>query len=496
MAQKKKNDQKKSTQEEKPRREPIYKRIFLWFKEKSIRWIAALVIIILAFIIIYNSNRSQQNAQEAYQTVEATRGDLIAIVGGTGIVEANQTVDLAWQTTGRVDSVNVKVTDKVKKGDILADLADNTLPQSVILAQADLVTAKKDLEDLINSNTESAEAYAKVVDLEQELRDAEDDRDYWNYKGTSITRVNNARQEFIDADEEFKIYESAYDALSSLPADDPKRVEAKEKYNEYKLIRDKALRALNYLLGKGYGHQVAEDFAHYDVVKAQMDDAQREWDRVKNGPNADDINAAEAKVAAAEATVSLGWIEAPFDGVVTLAYPKAGDEIETGTAAFRMDDLSRLFVNVDISEVDINRVKVGQRADLTFDAINGITYSGEVTEVAAVGYDSGSGVDFTVTLEITDADKQVKPGMTAAVNIIVSEVTDVLTVPNRAVRLKDNHRIVYVLRDGKLQEIEIEIGSASDTNVEVVSGDLKEGDQIVLNPPFEFTANGGQSFGR
>ena len=106
--------------------------------------------------------------------------------------------------------------------------------------------------------------------------------------------------------------------------------------------------------------------------------------------------------------------------------------------------------------------------------------------------DSGSGVDFTVTLKIVDPDDQVKPGMTAAVNIIVSEETDILTIPSRAVRLDEGERFIYVLRNGQLQKVVIGIGANSDTNIEITSGDVKEGDLIVLNPPFDFDMNGGQ----
>lgn len=474
----------------------FFKKIYRWFTAKSIRWIAALVLIIAAFLII-RSIQSQNNTQDTYQTVKLERGDLVVIVGATGIVEANQTAELSWETTGRVESVSVKVNDQVSAGEILADLVDNTLPQSVILAQADLVTAQRELEDIINSDTESAEAYANLLEAEQDLRDAEDDRDQWNYNDADIDRINNARAEFIAAEEELKVYKSAYDALKNLPTDDPQRVKAKEERDAIQLIRDKALRTLNYILGKAYGQQVAEDFAEYDVAKAKLDDAQREWERVKNGPNADDISAAEAKVAAAEATVSLGWLESPFDGTVTQAYPKIGDQVSSGDLGFRIDDLTELYVDVEISEVDINRVEVGQKAELTFDAISAKTYTGEVTEVATVGEDSGSGVDFTVTLKIIDPDQQVKPGMTAAVNIIVNEEKDVLTIPNRAVRLDNGKRIIYVLRNNTLQEVEIETGASSDTSIEIISGDVQEGDLIVLNPPFEFNISGGNSsFGR
>ncbi len=459
---------------------------YAWFAAKPIRWIIPAILLVVIVLVVISSMNTQKAVRDTYQTMPLKKGDLVVIVGATGTVEANQTAELAWQTTGRVEKVNVKVNDRVKAGDVLASLAENTLPQSIILAQADLVDAKKALDNVINSNTETAEAYSTLLDAEQTLKDEAKDRDQWNYNGANIDRVNDARAKFIAAEEEYKIYKDAYEAVKNQPVDDPQRVKAKKDRDDYKLIRDKALRTLSYILGKAYGQQVAEDFAVYDVAKAKLNDAQRDWNRVKNGPNADDISAAEAKVAAAEATVSMGRLEAPFDGTVTQADPKVGDQITEGMFGIRLDDLSQLFVDVQISEVDINRVKVGQKADLTFDAINGVTYTGEVTEVASVGVDKGSGVDFTVRLKIIDPDQQVRPGMTAAVNVIVSQASDVLTVPSRAVRSKDGKRIVYILQGGTLHEVEVQVGASSDTSVEITSGDVKEGDLIVLNPPFAF----------
>jgi len=96
-----------------------------------------------------------------------------------------------------------------------------------------------------------------------------------------------------------------------------------------------------------------------------------------------------------------------------------------------------------------------------------------------------------VTLQIIDPTEQVRPGMTAAVNIIVNEIKDVLSVPNRAVRLKEGQPVVNILKDGEIQVIEVELGSSSDIYSEIIAGDIKEGDLIVLNPPMEFMTNGG-----
>ena len=480
---KEESHEKNETQQNKKTFHQRWSNLIAWFKEKKIRWIGGLILLVIAIFFIANNLFQPESATGIYQTAVVERGSLVAVVGATGIVEPRQTANLNWQTTGRVEKVYVNLNDQVEEGEILADLADNTLPQSVILAQADLVDARKALEDLINSDTQRAEAYRALLEAQSDLKDAEDDRNQWNYNNASWERIYTARTELIEREEELKDAQAAFDQLSDLPDDDEQKIEAKTALDEARLERDKALRALNYILGKAYSQQVAEDFADYEVALAKLQDAQREWERVKDGPNPDDIKAAEARVAAAEATLSLGELEAPFAGTVTGAVPKVGDYVSANTSGFRIDDLSELLVKVDISEVDINRVELGQKVELSFDAIIGETYHGEVVEVSDVGKDTGGGVDFEVTLEILDADNLVRPGMTAAVNIVVSEIKDALIVPNRAIRLRNGQRVVYLLKDNRLEAVEVVVGASSDTHSEIVKGNVAEGDLVVLNPP-------------
>jgi HlyD family secretion protein len=142
-------------------------------------------------------------------------------------------------------------------------------------------------------------------------------------------------------------------------------------------------------------------------------------------------------------------------------------------------------VDVEVPEVDINRIQIGQRAIMTFDAIQGREYQGLVTNVARVGIQTQGLVNFIVTVELTDPDEDVLPGMTAAVNLVVAQLNDVLLVPNRAVRLRDGQRVVYILRNGVAEPVNVTIGSSSETVSEVIEGDLRPGDVIVLNPTAE-----------
>ena len=105
-------------------------------------------------------------------------------------------------------------------------------------------------------------------------------------------------------------------------------------------------------------------------------------------------------------------------------------------------------------------------------------------------------VDFIVTVQLTDPDEQVKPGMTAAVNVVVSQLDDVLLVPNRAVRLVNGKQVVYILQNNQIVPVNIKLGASADTTSQVLEGDLKVGDAIILNPPTQFEQGGPPPFAR
>ena len=255
------------------------------------------------------------------------------------------------------------------------------------------------------------------------------------------------------------------------------------------------MRNLNWYLGKPTDGEQALLDADIAIAEANLADAQRDWEWVRDGPNPDDVRAAEARVAASEATLDMARITAPFAGNITSVEVQAGDAISPGTLAFRIDDLSHLLVDVEVSEVDINRVNIGQQVTLNFDAVLDRVYSGVVVETGIIGTSVQGVVNFPVTVEVIDADEDVKPGMTAAVNIILEQIEDVVLVPNRAVRIRDGERVVYLLINGEITATPVVLGATSDLYSEILEGDVSVGDEIILNPPsFIFESGDGPVF--
>jgi HlyD family secretion protein len=237
------------------------------------------------------------------------------------------------------------------------------------------------------------------------------------------------------------------------------------------------------------------------VLEAQLGDAQREWLRLKDGPDPDDIIRLETQISAAEATVQQVKMVAPYSGTVTRVNSKGNDLVNSGTLAFQLDDLSSLHVDLAISEIDVNRIEIGQEVLLTLDSIPARQYVGEVMDIALVGTEILGVTNFMIKAEILDPDSAIKPGMSASVEIVISEIKDVLLVPSSAIRSLNGDILVYRIGSvenvnawsripllgqnaiqTQIQPVGITLGASDNAYTEVVAGDLQVGDIVVLNP--------------
>jgi len=419
-------------------------------KRKKIVIPVTVLLISVALFLVFRPGTSDQAGQFRTATIE--RGDLVATVGATGTVRARQTATLVWQTTGTVEDVNVEIGDQVGANEVLASLSKTSLPQTIILAEADMVSAQRALEDLLQSDTARAQAWIALRDAEEDFTKAYNYRDSLNYP-TRKTQVVLSKE------------------VTPLGVVDVPKVKT------YKI--------------EGTEKEIEKADADLALEEAKYEDAKRTYERLADGPNKNDLAAAQARVDAAQATLNMARLTAPCAGTVTEASPLPGDQVTAGMMAFRVDDLSSLLVDVDVSEVDINDISLGQTVSLSFDAILEKDYEGQVVKVSQAGTVVGGVVNFTVTVQLTNADEMVKPGMTAAVNIVVREIKDAVLVPNRAVRLLDGKRIVFILNESGMQErVDIRLGASSDTVSVVVGGNLAEGDQVILNPQVDFQPGG------
>jgi HlyD family secretion protein len=458
---------------------------------------AVVLVVVIAFIALPRlfPSISAQKGTSIYQTAKIEKSDLTAYIGATGTVRSNQTSILTWQTTGTVNKVNVVKDQKVSPQDVLATLDQTSLAQTIIMAQGDLVTAQKALDDLLNTDVSRSNAELALVKAEKALDDAQKAQRNKQFQRASQETIDIARANMIMAKQALDDASTIYNMNKNRNQDDVIYAGALSQLASAQQKYDAAKYNFDYVSGLPDPLDVQEAEANVDVAKSNLLQAKQEWERVKDGPDEQDVTAAQARVDAAQSAVNMAFLTAPFAGTVTAVTSKVGDKVTMGSLAFQIDDLSHLYVDVDVSEVDIDRIQVGQPVVLNFDAISNKDYHGKVTDISGVGSSTTGTVNFKVTVEVVDKGAEIKPGMTVAANIAVNQLKNVLVVPNRAIRTQNGKRVVYLLKNGIPTPATIVLGASSNTASEVASGEVHEGDLIILNPPSQVFSNSGSGQG-
>ncbi|MDD5146602.1 MAG: efflux RND transporter periplasmic adaptor subunit [Candidatus Pacebacteria bacterium] len=188
------------------------------------------------------------------------------------------------------------------------------------------------------------------------------------------------------------------------------------------------------------------------------------------------------------------YIRAPFGGVIVKVSAKKGDTASSGTSLVTLATQQKI-AEISLNEVDIAKVKKGQKATLTFDAVDGLSITGEVAEIDSLGTVSQGVVTYTVKIVFDTQDDRVKPGMSVSASIITDAKSDVLLVPNSAVKTSGDRSYVEMLDEAvpsnqsganttgvisqkTPKQQSVTVGSFNDSLTEIVSG-LKEGDQVI-----------------
>lgn len=188
------------------------------------------------------------------------------------------------------------------------------------------------------------------------------------------------------------------------------------------------------------------------------------------------------------------YIQAPFDGQIAKIDIEKGDSVSTGTTIATLIT-KQMVVEVSLNEVDATKVKVGQKATLTFDAIEGLEVTGQVAEVDIVGTVSQGVVSYNIKITLDTQDDRVKPGMSVSAAIITDMKQNILMVPSSAVKSQNESYYVEVFNqiqntssnNSQTQTItssvspkqkSVEVGISNDTYIEITNG-LSEGDYVV-----------------
>ncbi|MBN8579818.1 MAG: efflux RND transporter periplasmic adaptor subunit [Anaerolineae bacterium] len=421
-------------------------------KNKKFLWIAAGVVMVLALLIGFMTNNANASDSAAAETAQVVSLTLTETVDSTGSLEAEPFANLNWKTSGTVAEVNVQPGDFVKAGDILLTLDPTSTSSSIVSAQADLITAQENLDDLLNSGTDLAQA---AIDLKEAGEEYDDAQNYLLYLQTDQ-----------------RIPQTRYTA---------------------RIVRRGNTWAYKYE-SENFRGPAPEDWiieAENDLAlkKAKYEDAQREYDRLLAGETSQDVIAAQAKVDAAQATVNTMSVIAPFDGQVLSVDQVVGDVVSSSELSVNIANLENLYVDAQVDESDIAKVQVGNQVTAESDALPGVTFTGEVISINPVGEVVSGLVKYAVRIDLDKPEDGTFLPLGSTMNLVIQigGETATLAVPITAIQNDSQGEFVWVLRGNETVRVDV-VGGAIVGELVAVTGDLNEGDVVTTARASSFEA--------
>jgi HlyD family secretion protein len=347
------------------------------------------------------------------RTTTVERGPIRSLISTNGKVEPIQNFEAHSPAATTVKRLLVKEGDHVRQGQLLLQLNDADLRTQAARAQAQIKEAQANQSDLNTGGTRE-----ELLTLDSQLVKARNARDA---DQRNVDAYHRLQQQGAASAGEVK---QAEDALQRAQAD-LTLLEQKKK----------------------------DRYSQPEVAKVQAQGAE-----------------AEAAYQAAEDALAKSSVRAPFDGIVYSLPIKQGAYVQTGDLLLQEGDLSQMLVRTFVDEPDIGRLATGQKIEVTWDAVPGRIWKGEVSTVPSTVKLRVTRSVGEVTCTLDNRDLRLLPNVNVGVTIIIAEHTGVLTLQREAIRIDDTKPYVYEVVDGKLQRRGVEVSLQNLTQVEITAG--------------------------
>ncbi|MCX7721319.1 MAG: efflux RND transporter periplasmic adaptor subunit [Dictyoglomus thermophilum] len=382
------------------------------------------------------TNKSNKN-NITLNTYTVRRGDLAVAVSGSGVLEAERSLDITSKVSGTVIYV-VEEGKRVKEGDVLVKI-DPTDYQNAY--QQALIA----YENYENSYEQAKLNYeTQKRQLEKNLKDAQITRD------NAYIEYQNAKNNLERIEELFK---KGFASQSDLDT---------AKFNFEKAKNSLTQAESNLKLVK----------ENYD---SQLKSLQKELEASKLS-----LEKAKIDLSNAKRNLENTIIKAPFSGIVANVNVVKGQNISSNTVLMTLLDTKNVELSLEVDETDIGKVSVGLPVRISLDAFPDEEFEGKVIRISPTATISNNIPIFKVKVRIPNEDLRLKVGMSADGDIILLERKNVLLVPLKAVKKTERRSYVEVLKpNGERELVRVTLGEDDGTNVVVESG-LKEGDIVIL----------------
>lgn len=410
-----------------------------------------MAMICLAALLLTGCGEQTATTQEnavAVNVQEVQVGSVAEKHTVNGIVQPIHSVTVASKQPGKVAAVYKNLGDRVNAGDLLFSLDKTDYQQQVNAA---------------NSQLRQTQAAVDAAQVGLEKVDGGQTQQQINAAKAQVTQAEsaliNARNAYSQAEKSYSANKALFDvgavSKTALDASEDQLESAEAAVATAQTALENARSTLELLEGTISNENRATAQASLRQAQAGQQAAQTQ------------VNTALQSVADAD-------VRAPIAGIISYRSCEVGQFSNTA-GAFTIVDLSKIYVETDVSEKYINLIQEGSTVNISVGSI-GKTVTGRV---AAISPSTSGTSSYAVRIEADNSGEELKGGMTATVDFVISRKDGVIAVPANAVIKSGEKQIVYVVEEDKAQERIVTVGISDGETAEIVSG-LKEGDVLVI----------------
>jgi RND family efflux transporter MFP subunit len=472
--------------------------------QRPVFWIIlAILVVAIGGGAYYYVNGKQAAAaavtaqKSTLQTATARTGNIVLRASGTGTLIAATESSLGFKTSGTLTTLNVKVGDLVKSGDLIAQLDDSN--QQLALSQAQqALNELTSASAIANAQLAVTTDQANIINAQAALNNQ---KYYQNaplvqneYAAYVIAKANLDKAQttydnlhtgaYINNTNDAQAYQTLYNAQQAYNT-------AQYYYSLYSQAPTQ--RAVD-------AAQASLDLANAQLVEAQdlvtaLTGGTVPANATGTGLNA--LNQAKLNLQTAQNNLAYTKLSSPISGTVLTVSNSVGDTINSGSVFITIADLTQSELNIYMDPLDYSNIKVGYNANVIFDALPNLTYTGKVTLISPqlVTISGNAVVEGDVVLDqkqVAGVPALTLPlGVTASVDIIAAQANNVVLVPVQALHeLSPNNYAVFVVVGGKPTLKIVTVGLQDGTFAEIKTG-LKAGD--VVSTGLQATQNNTQA---
>jgi RND family efflux transporter MFP subunit len=414
------------------------------------------------------------------QTATARTGNLILEASGSGYLVAASEANVAFEIDGKVAELDVKLGDKVTKGQLLAKLDDANLQYALEEDQLALLELTSP-EAIANAQLAVTTAEANVITAQTALNNEQ----YW--QNAALTKDYYAS--YVIAKDKLDRAQTAYDNAKV-----GEYINNSNEANAYQALYN-AQQAYNTAKYYYSLYSQAPTQRQMDAAQATLDLDNAELTNAKNylaaltggtvptdatGSNMAALRQAQLNVKTAQTNLDNATLYAPMAGTVMTLSVTDGQAISANTTVMSIDDVSQATIQFYLDPSDWTNAKVGYVTSVSFDALTGQTFSGKVTEIMPelVTASGSSMVEGMAVLDKSVDEIGLPIGVEASIDVISGQATNVVLIPVEALhQLSDNSYTVFVMTNGTPVLRTVTVGLKDDTYAEIKSG-LKAGEVV------------------